>query len=93
MARIVHGIATARVSGDVEVAREAVDIASATDAVNLHADARAALADVLASLGEGEATTQRRIALDLYELKGNAVAVEALLRTAASGTRAIRGRG
>jgi hypothetical protein len=82
MARIVHGIATARVHGDADTAREAVEVAAATDALNLQADARVGLADLLAAQGNDEATAQRRIAFELYEQKGNTLAVEALQRAA-----------
>jgi DNA-binding SARP family transcriptional activator len=81
MARVVHGIATARVHGDVVTARQAVEVAAATDALNLQADARVALADLLVSRGHDEAMAQRRIALELYEEKGNTLAVQALQRS------------
>ena len=58
-------------------------LASETEALNLHADARASLGDLLASHADGEAQTQREIALELYEQKENDFAAQAL-RTAVS---------
>jgi len=83
MARVVCSTAASRVLGDVGMAREAVELAAATDALNLRADAHAALADVLGSHAKEERAAERRIALELYERKGNELAVQALLRTAA----------
>jgi hypothetical protein len=83
ISRIVRGIAAGRVYDDVSIARETVKLASETDALNLHADARATLGDLLASRSSDEARMQRRIALELYERKENALAAQAL-RTAAA---------
>jgi hypothetical protein len=48
MTRIAYGISAARVHADVAIARRAVELASGTDALNLHADACATLGELLA---------------------------------------------
>ncbi len=78
MTRIAYALATGRVLGDLSAARDAVALASDTEALNLHADARASLGDLLASHADGEAETHRKIALELYELKENNFAAQAL---------------
>jgi tetratricopeptide (TPR) repeat protein len=79
MTRIVHAIASARVNGDVEAARTAVELAAGTEAVSIEADAHAALADLLE-----DGAHERRLALELYEAKGNLLAVRALTRVIAA---------
>ena len=69
--------------GDVAAAeaaaRTAVEAASGTDAIVLHADALALLADVLEVAGRlGEAEAAQQAALALYERKGHRVALERL---------------
>ncbi|MGE5272819.1 MAG: ATP-binding protein [Verrucomicrobiota bacterium] len=57
-----------------QLAREAIAIADRTDATSMRADARLALADVLACDGwNGEAREAAQAALELYEAKGNSV--------------------
>jgi tetratricopeptide (TPR) repeat protein len=64
----------------VEVAAEAVALVAPTDAVNLHADARATLATALRAAGrEQDAAVEAREALELYERKGNVLAARALV--------------
>ncbi len=64
--------ANAKPGAAVALAREAVAIAEATDAVNLLADALADLARVLDAASERDAATAaNQRALDLYERKGN----------------------
>ena len=75
--------AAARVERAQELAEEALAIASMTDSLNLKADAHATLAEILAADGdETGAQTERRLAVELYEEKGNRAAAGALLRTA-----------
>ena len=58
------------------LARRAVEIASGTDALLDHADARLALSRVLAAAGRsGEAAAEAARARDLYEAKGSVVGV------------------
>jgi hypothetical protein len=78
MPRIAHALAAGRVHDDVSAAREAVALAAETQALNLHADARASLADLLETAGGVEALEQRRLALELYERKGNELAARSL---------------
>jgi DNA-binding SARP family transcriptional activator/class 3 adenylate cyclase/tetratricopeptide (TPR) repeat protein len=78
MTRTAHCIAASRVNDDVSMAREAVALASKTEALNLHADARATLGELLAARGSDEAPTHLRIALELYEQKENELAAGAL---------------
>ncbi len=63
------------------LAREAVALAEATDAVVLHADALASLGAVLIAQGRGdEGASALRKALALYEAKGNIVSAAAVRR-------------
>ena len=78
-----RGMAVARVYSDVEIARETVDLAAATDALNLRADAHAALADLLAAQRDGAAKSHRLIAFELYTQKGNELAAQRLSNAAA----------
>jgi DNA-binding SARP family transcriptional activator len=78
MTRITHGLATARVHDDVPAARYAVDVAASTEALNLQADAQATLADLLDARDREEAAYRRRLALRLYEQKGNVIAAHGL---------------
>jgi hypothetical protein len=78
LTRVTHALASGRVLDDLSAAREAVALASETEALNLHADAHASLSYLLASHADSEAQTQREIALDLYEQKGNDFAAQAL---------------
>jgi DNA-binding SARP family transcriptional activator len=78
MTRIASALARGRVLDDLSAARSAVALASRTEALNLHADAHASLADLLASHADMEAQTHREIALELYEQKKNNAAAEAL---------------
>ena len=56
------------------LAREASSLASETDDVNMRADTLLDLAEVLRAAGsEAEAATHVRLALGLYEAKGNEV--------------------
>jgi tetratricopeptide (TPR) repeat protein len=56
------------------LAREAVEIAAATDFLTYHADALSDLAEVLEAAGRAEEAREAvRSALDLYEEKGNLV--------------------
>jgi class 3 adenylate cyclase/tetratricopeptide (TPR) repeat protein len=78
-ARIVHGIATARLNDDVGQAREAAQLAGETDALNLHADAQATLGELLAARGhEDEARSARQLAWELYVRKGNTHSARAM---------------
>ncbi|HVN87273.1 MAG TPA: nuclear transport factor 2 family protein, partial [Candidatus Binatia bacterium] len=64
-------------AGAVEVARTAVAIAAATDALLLHANARIALAAALRAAGrEREATAEEARAIELWETKGATLLVE-----------------
>lgn len=64
----------------VDLAAEAVALVAPTDAVNLHADARATLATTLRAAGrETDAAVEAREALALYERKGNILAARALV--------------
>jgi tetratricopeptide (TPR) repeat protein len=61
----------------VHVARAAVDIAGATDALLLHADARLALAVALRAAGRrGEADAEEARAIELWEAKGASLLAE-----------------
>jgi tetratricopeptide (TPR) repeat protein len=61
----------------IELAREAVDIAAGTDALNMHGDALMRLAEVLRVSGRSkEAERAARAALELYERKGNIVSAQ-----------------
>jgi predicted ATPase/class 3 adenylate cyclase len=61
----------------IELAREAVEIAAGTDALNMHADALMRLSEVLRRAGEtDEAEHAARDALALYERKGNSVSTK-----------------
>ena len=61
----------------VEVARTAVEIAAATDALLLHGNARMALAAALRAAGrEREATAEDARAIELWEAKGATLLVE-----------------
>ena len=75
--------------GEAErLAREAVAKAAGTDYVNLHGDALARLADVLRLAGrENEAAAAAVEAGELYEAKGNVVAVRRLAVSAGAGGR------
>lgn len=67
--------ARARLELDADRGREAVALADETDALNLRAATRVALADVLARLGQpAEAADALDAARELYRLKGNAAA-------------------
>jgi tetratricopeptide (TPR) repeat protein len=56
------------------LAREAVDVFSATDMLDDHAHSRATLADVLSQAGlNGEAAAELERAVELFEAKGNVV--------------------
>ena len=60
-----------------QLAREAVDLANRTEWLDLHADAWTDLADVFRLLGRPQdATEPMSRAIDLYEQKGNIVAVQ-----------------
>jgi tetratricopeptide (TPR) repeat protein len=64
----------ADLDGAERLAREAVDIADATDLINHRGDAHRALAEVLAAAGrDGEAAAEWRTALEHYARKGNLV--------------------
>ena len=75
MTRITFLIATARVRDNVTAAEAAVDLASVTDALNLHADAEAALGGLLPA---DEAAPHLQVAAELYAQKENAPAARAL---------------
>jgi class 3 adenylate cyclase/tetratricopeptide (TPR) repeat protein len=79
----------------VDIARTAVDLAAATDALLLHADARQALAEVLRTAGRGDDAFAEEVrAIELWEAKGATVLAErARLRPEAFGGRARRGAG
>jgi class 3 adenylate cyclase/tetratricopeptide (TPR) repeat protein len=63
----------------IERAREGVKIAAGPDALNMHADALACLAEVLHAAGRaGEAADAARQARELYERKGNVVSARAV---------------
>src|SRR5262249_45053220 len=67
----------------VDLAGAAVDIASATDALLHHADARLALATTLRAAGRhDEADAEERRAIELREAKGATVLVERVRREA-----------
>ena len=79
----------------VALARAAVDIAAATDALLDHADARLALAAALRAAGRAdEASAEELRAIDLWEAKGASLLAERA-RRAVGGPRAggARGRG
>ncbi len=68
----------------VELARAAVEIASATDALLFHADARLALAAALRASGRGaEAAAEEARATSLWEAKGATLLVERARREGA----------
>lgn len=68
--------ARARLELDADCGREAVALADETDALNLRAATRVALADVLARLGQpADAADALDAARELYRRKGNAAAV------------------
>jgi tetratricopeptide (TPR) repeat protein len=61
----------------IELAREGVEIAERTDALNMHGDALMRLAEVLRAAGRTDvAERAARDALELYERKGNLVSVQ-----------------
>src|SRR5262249_23432867 len=60
----------------VELARAAVDIAAATDALIHHADARLALATALRAAGRREAAAEEARAIELRKAKGATVLAE-----------------
>jgi tetratricopeptide (TPR) repeat protein len=65
--------------GGEDAARSAVDLAASTDALNLHADALANLAETLTLLGqENGAVAAAEEAARLYERKGNVAALARL---------------
>ena len=67
----------------VELARAAVTIATATDALLDHADARLALAAALRAAGRaGEADAEQRHAVELWEAKGATLLAERVRRDA-----------
>jgi tetratricopeptide (TPR) repeat protein len=76
-------------------AREAVELAAATDALDLHGNALVDLADTLSLAGRNqEAATCVAEALRLYELKGNDVSAErARARLAGASVTASEGLG
>jgi tetratricopeptide (TPR) repeat protein len=78
--RAVRGRLLARrgeLVGAERVAREAVEIVSATDYLNLHGDTLLALAEVLEASGAVEEATARvREALELFDRKENVVQAE-----------------
>jgi len=70
----------------VELAQAAVGIASATDALLDHADARLALAAALRAAGRGhDADAEERWAIELWEAKGAVLLVERTRRAEARG--------
>jgi hypothetical protein len=81
----------------VELARAAVELAAATDALLDHADARLALAAALRAAGRsGDADAEERRAIELWEAKGATLLVERAGREAgpvASADRASTGGG
>jgi hypothetical protein len=65
--------------GGEEAARTAVELAASTDALNLHADALANLAETLTLLGQDTgAVAAADEAARLYERKGNVAALARL---------------
>jgi predicted ATPase/class 3 adenylate cyclase len=61
----------------IDLAREAVDVASRTDALNMRADSLVRLSEVLRLAGRAnEAESAARDALELYERKGNIVSAQ-----------------
>jgi tetratricopeptide (TPR) repeat protein len=83
MTQIAYAVAAARVHDDLAAARDAVALASKTQAPSLTADSHACLAELLESRREGAAGTHRRRAIELYALKGNELAIRALPPAAA----------
>jgi ATP/maltotriose-dependent transcriptional regulator MalT len=72
-------------AGAEELARRAVELPTVEEFVELAADARLVLAEVLGGAGDAEARALGAEALDLYERKGNLVAAgwaRAFLETA-----------
>lgn len=68
-------------AGAVEIARTAVDIAAATDALLHHADSRLALAAALRAAGRAEeAAAEEAHAVELWEAKGATVPLERVRR-------------
>jgi class 3 adenylate cyclase/tetratricopeptide (TPR) repeat protein len=66
--------AAGRITDAETMARAAVELAERTDHLNLRGDAAEALAEVLLAVGRArEAGASARVALGLYELKGNVV--------------------
>src|SRR5262249_38317220 len=78
----------------VELARAAVDIAAATDALIHHADARLALAGALRAAGRNdEAAAEQARAIELWKAKGATVLAERAPRAAGRVTPVARGAG
>jgi class 3 adenylate cyclase len=72
----------------IELARAAVEIAAATDALLDHADAHASLAVALRAAGRGaEAEAEERRAIELWEAKGATLLVARTQRPAPAGAR------
>ncbi len=72
----------------LELAKAAVTIASATDALLDHADARVALAVALRGAGRGaEADAEERRAIELWEAKGATLLAERARRSPSTGPR------
>src|SRR6185295_13178321 len=72
----------------IELARAAVEIAAATDALLDHADARTALAAALRAAGRGaEAAAEETRAIELWEAKGATLLAE---RARSEGARAVQ---
>ncbi|TMA78596.1 MAG: DUF4440 domain-containing protein, partial [Deltaproteobacteria bacterium] len=78
-------------AGAVELARAAVEIAAATDALLDHADARRALAIALRAAGQGaEAESEEARARELWEEKGATLLLERTARDATSAADPLR---
>jgi class 3 adenylate cyclase/tetratricopeptide (TPR) repeat protein len=93
-AQVVWRLVRAKLDADtspaaaVELAREAVEIASTTDATNLLADALVDLASIHATAHDDEAAAEAtRRALDLFEQKGNLAAARLLAASAGAVAR------
>jgi class 3 adenylate cyclase/tetratricopeptide (TPR) repeat protein len=88
LARMVDARLRARagdVTGAQADARHAVDLAAGTDALVLHADALARLAEILALAGRGsEARAAFDQAIELYERKGHVVSAARTAKAAAA---------
>jgi Flp pilus assembly protein TadD len=88
LARMVDAQLRARagdVSGAEADARQAVELAAGTDALVLHADALARLAEILAFAGRGdEARAAFGEAIRLYEQKGHAVSAARTAKASAT---------